>query len=109
METRVMQLTIVISSQPSGLIGTQACSTLLHCSFVVSQHASCGHYEVIITITFGQNQAQISLPFDVPSNCCPVGGCVEPVNTFAVLSPWLAVIGLVGCVGIVAMAKKRRS
>ena len=43
---------------------------------------------------------------------CPeeaVGGVVIPSNTFAVLPPWLAVIGIVGCIGIVAMiAKKRR-
>jgi hypothetical protein len=42
---------------------------------------------------------------------CPpaVGGVVEPANTFAVLVPWLAVIGLVGCIGTVfVVAKKRR-
>ena len=39
----------------------------------------------------------------------PVGGFVESVNTFALLSPWVAVIGLVGCIGTVAVvAKKRR-
>jgi len=38
-----------------------------------------------------------------------VGGIVIPVNTFAVLAPWLAVIGLVGCIGtVVVVAKKRR-
>jgi len=38
-----------------------------------------------------------------------VGGVVIPVNTFAVLAPWLAVIGLVGCIGtVVVVAKKRR-
>jgi TolB protein len=35
-----------------------------------------------------------------------VGGIVTPVNVFAVLAPWVAVIGLVGC--IVLVAKKRR-
>ena len=39
----------------------------------------------------------------------PVGGFVESVNTFALLSPWVAVIGLVGCIGtVVVVAKKRR-
>jgi len=39
----------------------------------------------------------------------PVGGIVTPVDTFAILGPWLAVIGLVGCIGtIVVLAKKRR-
>lgn len=38
-----------------------------------------------------------------------VGGFVGPVNKLAVLAPWLAVIGLVGCIGtIVVVAKKRR-
>lgn len=39
----------------------------------------------------------------------PVGGVVIPVNKFAVLAPWLALIGLVGCIGTVfAIAKERR-
>jgi hypothetical protein len=38
------------------------------------------------------------------------GGIVTPVNTFAVLSPWLAVVGAVGCIGtVVVVAKKRRN
>jgi hypothetical protein len=40
---------------------------------------------------------------------CAVGGYIEPVNRLAVLGPWLAVIGLVGCIGaVVVLAKKRR-
>ena len=39
----------------------------------------------------------------------PVGGVVVPANTLAILGPWLAVIGLVGCVTAAAVvAKKRR-
>ena len=54
---------------------------------------------------------------DVPvGGLCPtavggtaVGGLLIPANSFAVLSPWLAVIGLVGCIGtVVLVAKKRR-
>jgi len=38
-----------------------------------------------------------------------VGGVVIPPNTFALVSPWLAVIGLVGCIAtVVVVAKKRR-
>ena len=43
--------------------------------------------------------------------CCgveAVGGAVMPVNGFAVLAPWLAVIGLVGCIGTVAFVTKKR-
>jgi hypothetical protein len=40
----------------------------------------------------------------------PVGGVVMPTNNFAIVTPWLAVIGLVGCVTAVAVvAKKRRA
>jgi hypothetical protein len=48
---------------------------------------------------------------DVTHEPCPaVGGTVEPVNNLVILSPWLAVLGLVGCIGtIVVVAKKRRS
>jgi hypothetical protein len=45
--------------------------------------------------------------------CCgveAVGGAVMPVNTLATLGPWLAVIGLVSCIGtVVVVAKKYRS
>ena len=38
-----------------------------------------------------------------------VGGVVEDLNTFALVAPWLAVIGLVGCIStVVVVAKKRR-
>jgi LPXTG-motif cell wall-anchored protein len=39
-----------------------------------------------------------------------VGGYVRPVNTFGLIAPWLAVIGLVGCIGTGAvLAKKRKT
>jgi TolB protein len=45
----------------------------------------------------------------LPQPSAPVGGNVQPVNAFAALAPWLAVIGLVGCIGTVfVVAKKRR-
>jgi hypothetical protein len=44
------------------------------------------------------------------SNESPVGGVISPVNTLAVLAPWLAVIGLVGCAAtVVVVAKKRHA
>jgi hypothetical protein len=34
---------------------------------------------------------------------------MEPVNNLVMLSPWLAVIGLIGCIGTaVVVIKKRR-
>jgi hypothetical protein len=45
-----------------------------------------------------------------PQECCAVGGCVQPVNTFGLIAPWVAVVGLVGCIGtVVVVAKKRQS
>jgi hypothetical protein len=41
-------------------------------------------------------------------NAAAVGGVVIPVNMFAVLAPWLAVIGLIGCIGTVALVTKKR-
>jgi hypothetical protein len=38
----------------------------------------------------------------------PVGGVVVPANTFALVSPWPAVIGLVGCIGTAAVVAKKR-
>jgi hypothetical protein len=38
----------------------------------------------------------------------PVGGFMEPVNKLVILAPWLAVIGLVGCIGTVAVVAKKR-
>ncbi len=40
--------------------------------------------------------------------CPAVGGVVMPVNAFAVLAPWLAVIGLVGCVATVVVVAMKR-
>lgn len=57
---------------------------------------SCSSGFLDLTLTFG-------------NAAVPVGGVVIPVNVFAVLAPWLAVIGLVGCIGtVVVVAKKRR-
>jgi hypothetical protein len=38
----------------------------------------------------------------------PVGGVVTPVNTLALVAPWLAVIGVVACIGIVVVVVRKR-
>ena len=119
-------ITPVLSSKPLGLIANPVCSirrlvpsfrvlpSECQCTFRVSESATCGsHYTV--TLELSTDLASIdqgivigSAPFVVA--CCAVGGCVQPVNTFALLSPWLAVIGLIGCVGtVVVVAKKRHA
>jgi hypothetical protein len=108
----------VVSSDPVGLVAEQKCGPVVTdttvdnvlCTFVVSESASCGRYTVTVTLPVDGLGASGSGVFDVAGPCCPaVGGCVQPVNTFALLSPWLAVIGLVGCISTaVVVAKKRR-
>jgi hypothetical protein len=44
-----------------------------------------------------------------PPSAAPVGGLTYGVDRVAVVSPWLAVIGLVGCVATVAVIVKKRS
>jgi streptogramin lyase len=38
----------------------------------------------------------------------PVGGYLSPMNTLVILAPWLAVIGLVGCISIIVVVAKKR-
>jgi hypothetical protein len=48
---------------------------------------------------------------DFDLEACPapaVGGVVMPANNFSIVAPWLIMIGLVGCIGTVVVAKKRR-
>lgn len=37
-----------------------------------------------------------------------VGGVLMPVNTLALVSPWLALISLVACIGTIAVVAKKR-
>jgi hypothetical protein len=38
----------------------------------------------------------------------PVGGYLSPMNTLVILAPWLAVIGLVGCISIIVVVARKR-
>jgi hypothetical protein len=51
---------------------------------------------VLITCTFTNSPAP------------PVGGVVIPANTLALVSPWLAVIGSVGCIGAAVVITRKR-
>jgi hypothetical protein len=109
---------IQISSSPDGLfnpeglfvcrLDTDGVSTLT-CTREIFESACSGRYRVTVSVEGGSASAY----FDVPSTCpgvrsCAVGGCVQPVNKLALLSPWLAVIGLAGCIGVVGAVVKRR-
>jgi hypothetical protein len=58
-----------------------------------------------ITITIIQDGAPSGTVTFCPS---PVGGVVMPTNTFTIVVPWLALIGLVGCIGTVAVIARKR-
>lgn len=112
----------VISSSPDGLFipvdpQNSPCGVVeedgdltMPCFLVISESACSGPYTV--TFTLGEQSASAS--FTVPDTCpgvqsCEaVGGCVQPVNTFALLSPYLAIIAVVGCIGTVILVAKKR-
>jgi hypothetical protein len=50
----------------------------------------------------------ITLDLTFGTASAAVGGVVIPVNMFAVLAPWLAVIGVVGCIVTVAIVARKR-
>jgi hypothetical protein len=78
--------------------------SLVSGTFVVAAGAS-GSYLVTVATTGRGDSASAGF-----TTGCPVGGVVESVSNLVILSPWLAVIGLVGCIGIVVVvAKKRRA
>jgi hypothetical protein len=43
-----------------------------------------------------------------PMTAAPVGGVMMPANNLAIVAPWLAVIGVVGCIGTIAVIAKKR-
>jgi hypothetical protein len=51
------------------------------------------------------NLGVLHLVLTLGNAAAAVGGIVIPVNTFAVLAPWLAVVG---CIGIVAVVVRKR-
>jgi hypothetical protein len=100
-----------ISSSPDGLISGATIAIVdgvVSGTFVVAAGAQGPYLVTLHTIGIGQSASA-----DFNTNCpsvggAPVGGVVEPVNTLAVLAPWLAIIGLVGCIGTVVVIRKKR-
>jgi len=101
-----------VSSKPSGLISNPTCvlspvdlGQSASASFTVAC-APAGDYTV--TLTGNPSENQVSTSFSNEGGSCPVGGVVMPANTFAIAAPWLAVIGLVGCIGTAVVVAKKR-
>lgn len=59
------------------------------------------------SVTFQLDDFDLEGPCPAPTPA-PVGGVIIPANTFALVAPWLAVIGLVGVGIVVVLVKKRR-
>jgi len=62
---------------------------------LLANTGTCNAGELVLVLTFGNAAAA-------------VGGVVIPVKAFAVLAPWLAVIGLVACIGTAVVVAKKR-
>jgi hypothetical protein len=79
-------------------------------SNLVSQYASvtgAGFNLQLLANTGTCNAGVLGLVLTL-GNAAAVGGVVIPVNMFAVLAPWLAVIGVVGCIVTVAIVARKR-
>jgi len=102
-----------VSSSPNGLISNPTCllsggggEQSASASFTVAC-APAGEYAVTVTGNRGDYAGPVS--FDNEGGPCPaVGGVVMPANTLAILTPWLAVIGLVTCIGTVVVVAKKK-
>jgi len=78
-------------------------AALQHQSF----YPQCGQSIAIVLVPTDGSQdliMQIQLQCGLP----PVGGTVSSVDSVALLSPWLAVLGLVGCIATVGVFVKTR-
>jgi hypothetical protein len=111
-----------IHSNPPGLVGPTR-GTDFECNinaqsevtgpigpafFVVAAGAS-GSYSITVYYAPPDESPQESGPVQFTVNSGPaVGGAVVPANTLALVAPWLAVIGLVGCVGTAVVVRKKR-
>jgi len=110
--TLVVDLTaggINIQSQVTGTLNTQQ---LGQCTLsnLVSQYASVTgaglNFNLQLLANTGTcNLGVLHLVLTLGNAAAAVGGVVIPVNTFAVLAPWLAVVG---CIGIVAVVVRKR-
>jgi len=60
-------------------------------------------------VTAGSGNSMIRAVVDPITPSAPVAGVVMPANNFAIVAPWLAIVGLVGIGTVVVMARKRET
>jgi hypothetical protein len=59
-----------------------------------------------VTVHFAEGDEALCTFTNSPAEA--VGGVVIPANTFALVTPWLAVIGLVGCISTAVVIRRKR-
>ena len=81
----------------------------LNCDLLLKS-ASCDHYTITLTAEVNHDGAResVNAELDVAGSCCAVGGCAQPVNTLALLSPWIVAVALVGCIGTASVVVRKR-
>jgi hypothetical protein len=101
---------INIQSEVTGNLGTGCTLSNLVSQYAFVRGAGLSLDLQLLATTGTCNQGFLDLTLTFGSAAVAVGGVVIPVSTLAVLAPWLAIIGLVGCIGtVVVFARKRRS
>ena len=102
------------------------CQGAILVSYIAIEDSS-GYYENTYPVGGAGQYSALTFSYNSPSqpssNCVgftvapgypyhtasiPVGGVVMPANKFAIAAPWLAIIGLVGCIGTVVVVAKKR-
>ena len=85
-------------------------------AYTVTDHTGlvAGSYSALAQdFSYGASAPGVCVDFTVSSPPPPpsptaVGGVVMPANNFAIFVPWVAVIGLVGCISTVVVVAKKR-
>lgn len=99
-----------ISSSPDGLISDAEIVVnegVVSGTFIVAAGAQGSYLVTVHTIGIDQS-ASVGFNTDCPGGETAVGGVVMPTNTLTVLGPWLALVGLVGCISVVVVVAEKR-
>jgi hypothetical protein len=99
---------INIQSEVTGILGTGCILSNLVSQYAFVKGAGLNLNLQLLATSGTCSGGFLDLTLTFGAAAAAVGGVAIPVSTFAVLAPWLAVIGLVGCIGtLVVVARKR--
>ena len=100
--TATAQFSVLFDPEPEDLsCRYNSEGVTMDCVFTVPE----GVHKTTITIVEQQGASRVLTFGDCPA---AVGGVAEPVSMVALVSPWLALIGLVGCIGTIVVVSKKR-